>query len=150
MSHDNPFAIHYQSVYRERACDKRFPLLWRLESLAKGTHRRNGHASFEMGEIARILGISGVQVSNLIAEAKELDLLDNRSCSRCLVVPPHAVIGGGQTSEADELCGYCDGIRTGKKKLQDRPYAIKHVIPPRTADRRTRNSSARDKTPVGV
>jgi hypothetical protein len=134
----NFYNMQYQSVWRERAHDNRISLVWRLFSLAAGSHRRNGHATFKEDEIAEILGVSPQQVSNLIADAKRLGLIDARSKARCLVVPPHAIIGG--QGKANEPCGYCEGKRTGRKPsifhpqgLQDRRNADTAATTPSSA-----------------
>lgn len=122
------YAYHYQDPYRERAQDNRFDLQFRLFCLANGYHRRNGHATFERGQIASILGISATQVSNVIAKAKELGLIDDRSCSRCLIVPPHAINYG--PGDANEPCGYCEGKRSTRRKPRN---AAARPMGPRTA-----------------
>lgn len=99
MSVQNPFAMHRQAVWRERAADPALPTWIRLAALALGCHRRNGHANFRQGEIAEILGtpgnpLSASSVSNAIRLAKKAGWIAQESGARCLVVPPHAVQGG--------------------------------------------------------
>lgn len=103
MSLQNPYSMHYQSVWRERAASRAanpaMPAWIRVAALAFGCHRRNGHASFKTGEIAEILGTPGKplspsSVSNAIKLAKNAGWIDGQSTARCLVVPPHAVVGG--------------------------------------------------------
>lgn len=103
MSLQNPFALHYQSVWLERSATPALPDWMRLASLAFGKHKANGHANFGSGEIARLLGrqadgkvkpLSGPAVSNAIRRAKELGFIADQSHARCLVVPPHAVTHG--------------------------------------------------------
>lgn len=103
MSVQNPFGIHRQAVWRERAAVRAAnPSLdnWiRVAALAFGCHRRNGHAAFKTGEIAEILGTPGEPlspsaVSNAIKLAKNAGWIAEESTARCLVVPPHAVGGG--------------------------------------------------------
>jgi MarR family len=90
----NPWAAHYQSAWRERAGDTRLDLWLRVAALAFAHHKRNGHANFESGEIAKILGVSAQSVSRAIKKAKELGFIAGESNARCLVVPPWAVWGG--------------------------------------------------------
>lgn len=127
------YAYHYQDVWQERATDERIELVWRLAALAYGYHRRNGHATFEAGQIAAVLGISPSQVSNVLTKAKELGLIDQRSRSRCLVVPPHAINYG--PGDANEPCAYCEGKRATRRK--PRNAAVKtntNVTPERPAE----------------
>jgi hypothetical protein len=103
MSAQNPYAMHRQSVWKERAANRAanpvLPQWIRLAALAFGCHRRNGHANFVQGEIAEILGTPGKplspsSVSNAIKLAKKAGWIAQESNSRCLVMPPHAVEGG--------------------------------------------------------
>lgn len=103
MSIQNPFAMHRQAVWKERAANRAanptMPLWIRVASLAFGCHRANGHAAFKLGEIAELLGkpgepLSAQSVSNAIKLAKNSGWIAQESTSRCLVVPPHAVSGG--------------------------------------------------------
>ncbi|RFZ65618.1 hypothetical protein DE4576_03387 [Mycobacterium marinum] len=112
MSIQNPFSMHRQAVWKERAATRAanptLPLWIRVASLALGCHRANGHAAFQSGEIAEILGMPGLPlsasaVSNAIKAAKNAGWIDARSTSRCLVVPPHAVHGG--LGHANDRCG---------------------------------------------
>jgi hypothetical protein len=104
MSLQNPWAMHYQSVWMERTADLSSPDWLRLASLAFGRHRANGHAPFGSGEIGRLLAkpgpngeakpLSHSAVSNAIRRAKEKGYIAEESMARCLVVPAHAVTGG--------------------------------------------------------
>jgi hypothetical protein len=103
VSVQNPFAMHRQTIWMERAAnhaaDPTLPLWIRVASLAFGCHRRNGHAPFRSGEIAEILGTPGkplskTSVANAVRLAKRADWIAQESNARCLVVPPHAVTGG--------------------------------------------------------
>ena len=53
---ERPWARHYHEVWQERAGDDRLPAWLRVASLAFGSHLDNGHARFNRGEIALILG----------------------------------------------------------------------------------------------
>lgn len=110
MQH-NYFGMHYQAVWRERAASRAanpaMPLWIRVASLAFGCHRRNGHANFQPGEIAEILGtpgapLSAASVSNAIKLAKNAGWIADESNAKCLVVPPHAIVGG--PGEATARC----------------------------------------------
>jgi hypothetical protein len=105
MSRNNPWARHYQSVWLERSRDERLPLWFRVSALAFGRHRVNGHALFGRGEIAQALAsrqkrTSGTRtldkgsVQRAIRQAIAYGMLSDRSGTRCLVVPPHAISGG--------------------------------------------------------
>jgi hypothetical protein len=103
VSAQNPFSMHRQAVWRERAqtraANPEMPLWIRVASLAFGSHRANGHSPFKQGDIAEVLGtpgqpLSGPSVSNAIRLAKNAGWIAEESTVRCLVVPPHAVHGG--------------------------------------------------------
>jgi hypothetical protein len=99
MSNDNPYSMHRQKVWAERAADPNMMLWIRVAALAFGCHRANNHAPFKAGEIAQILGTPGhplraSSVSNAIKLAKQSTWIAEESTARCLVVPPHAVEGG--------------------------------------------------------
>jgi hypothetical protein len=115
VSVQNPFAMHRQVVWRERAASRAAnPSLddWiRVAALAFGCHRGNGHATFQVGEIGEILGTPGQPltpqaVSNAIRRAKNAGWIAEESTARCLVVPPHAVEGGlGHPNERCKIHG---------------------------------------------
>lgn len=105
MSRGNPFAMHFQLVWQERAGDRRLVLWLRVAALAYGMHRANGHACFGPGQIA--LSLTTVdpdtgevyqptrqQIYRAIGTAVDYGWLASTSSARCLVVPPHAVYGG--------------------------------------------------------
>jgi len=104
MNRQNPSGIHRQLVWLERCADSTLPDWIRLSMLAFGKRRRNGHAIFGPGEIGRLLAntgpsgdaepLSASAVSNAIKRAKDKGWIDLASCAQCLVVPPHAVVGG--------------------------------------------------------
>ena len=105
MSVRNPWAQHYQSIWHERAGDRRLPNWLRVASLAYGSHRANGHAQFKRGDVGLVLSTvdrdTGVvrpldkgSVQRAIRTAIEYGWLDESSGSRCLVVPHHAIVGG--------------------------------------------------------
>ncbi|SCF94614.1 hypothetical protein GA0115254_126650 [Streptomyces sp. Ncost-T10-10d] len=70
------------------------PLAYRVHFAALGWADRQGHAAFDPGRLARLLGKDGKPLSdqsmnNAIARAKKLDLVSPRSGAACLVLPPH-------------------------------------------------------------
>lgn len=70
------------------------PLAYRVHFAAIGWADRQGHAGFEPGRLATLLGKNGKPLSdqstrNAVARAKELDLVSPRSGAACLVLPPH-------------------------------------------------------------
>ena len=109
MSVQNPWAAHYQGVWTERGKDPALPSWLRVAALAFGRHKKNGHAQFAEGELAKLLAApdrdgvvkipSAQSVCNHVAKAKMLGFIAEGSNVRCLVVPPHAVIGGMGGSE---------------------------------------------------
>ena len=90
----NPWSKHRQAVWRERALDKAapYPMWMRVGMLALGSHRANGRALYDAGELAGWLDISDLR--NEIAKAKTFGWLDGESDAACLIVPSHAVEGG--------------------------------------------------------
>lgn len=105
MSIENPFAMHYQSVWLERVADRRFPAWARVAFLAFGSHKANGHARFKPGQVGLLLGavnpdtgevkpMDKHNVQRAIRVAIESGWLREGSSSLCLVVPAHAIRGG--------------------------------------------------------
>lgn len=97
MSVDNPFTKHRQKVWRDKALDKSTPLpQWlRVSYLAFASHKLNGHAVFQPGELGRILGIKDRNnLQREIRTAVKYGFLSPESCSECLVVLPHWIDGG--------------------------------------------------------
>ncbi|MCW2513577.1 MAG: hypothetical protein JWR11_2619 [Mycobacterium sp.] len=144
----NHYAYHYQSAWRERAHDTKAPnpLWFRIMCLAYGSHRRNGHASFGPGEIARQLGVESNRVSEAIAAAKARGLIDAKSNSRCLIVPAHAITHG--PGVPTEPCGYCEGKRNGRRKPQIRRQSPTRPLTPAVAERPVETSSASNVMPL--
>ena len=126
MSLDNPFAMHRQAFWEERAADKSLPLWVRVAALAFGCHRRNGHANFIDPPLKVLLGGPGEHggwdcvdessISRALAAAKKAGWLAEESNSRCLVVPRHAISGG--LGNEHELCSVHIGRRRAAKRKQ--------------------------------
>jgi hypothetical protein len=124
MSITNPFSMHRQAVWEERAADRSLPLWVRVAALAFGCHRRNGHANFIDHPLKVLLGEPGdhgewkcveeSSISRAIAAAKKAGWIAEESNSRCLVVPHHA-IEGGLGHEYDK-CSVHMGKRTNKAR----------------------------------
>ncbi|MGP4058499.1 hypothetical protein ACTWP6_27365 [Mycobacterium sp. 4D054] len=115
MSLDNPFAMHYQSVWEERAAQRDMPMWARVSFLAFARHKANGHAIFAKGQLALLLGrptedgfkpADKSNVQRAIRAAISNKWLDPESCSECLVVPSHAVQGG--LGSENEKCSVHD------------------------------------------
>jgi hypothetical protein len=104
VSRQNPFSLHRQGVWTERGRNPALPTWLRVAALAFGKHKKNGHAHFASGELAKLLakpGPDGVPklpsssgVANAIKRAKAYGFIAEESTARCLVVPAHAVEGG--------------------------------------------------------
>ncbi|WP_149448463.1 hypothetical protein [Mycolicibacterium sp. P9-22] len=104
VTYQNPFSMHRQKVWLERAADPKLPRWVRVSALAFARHKGNGHACFRVGEIATLLGspdpngnikpVAGSVVSDAIRAAKKKEWIAPQSHARCLVVPPHAIQGG--------------------------------------------------------
>jgi hypothetical protein len=149
----NTYDLQYQAVWRERAVDfdHASPLWYRVMCLAYGSHRRNGHATFAPGEIAKKLHASSdSRVSDAIAEAKSRGLIDARSTSRCLIVPPHAIILG--PGDANEPCAYCEGKRVGRRAHcpQIRSRASRRPIPQSAPERQPQSQSDTNAVPFST
>jgi hypothetical protein len=126
VSVQNPFTMHYQSVWEERHADTTFPLWARVSFLAFARHRANGHAIFKRGALALLMGKptsggfkpedrSNIQRAIRLAVAK--GWLDPVSCSECLVVPSHAITGGlGSCKEHCSVHDHKAELRTRRKK----------------------------------
>ena len=95
----NKWAMHFQSVWAERAANRLYPLWQRVAFLAYARHKANGHSTFQRGELSRLLGdgLKRVDTNNLqraIRTAVNKGWLDRSSGAECLVVPRHAIRGG--------------------------------------------------------
>lgn len=90
----NPAVFLNQAWSREVAVAGSMYQWHQVWFLALSRVRKNGHANFEVGEIARLLGMSPSTVSHKISEAVGHGWLDPTSGARCLVVPAHAIRGG--------------------------------------------------------
>lgn len=119
----NPWASHYQHGYMAKALDRRWrsPLWLRVAYLAYARHEANGHANFEPGEIASILGCKDPSnLSHAISNAVKLDYLDMESCAACLVVPPYLVFGLGNPQSPCE----CHAQKLLNRKKSTNPNRI--------------------------
>ncbi|MEV7476535.1 hypothetical protein [Streptomyces halstedii] len=94
FGHDRPWGGVSQHEYRRMAQDHGHPLAYRVHFAAIGWADRHGHAAFEPGRLAALLGKDGKRLSdqsarNAVARAKDLHLISPRSGAACLVLPPH-------------------------------------------------------------
>ncbi|MGW1225909.1 hypothetical protein [Streptomyces sp. NPDC002530] len=94
FGHDRPWGGVSRREYRRMAQNHGHPLSYRVHFAAIGWADRQGHAAFEPGRLAALLGKEGKRVSdqgtrNAVARAKELHLVSPRSGAACLVLPPH-------------------------------------------------------------
>lgn len=111
MSRQNPWSGHYQSVWHERAGDVRLPYWLRVAALAYGSHKANGHATFNPGDVALVLGtpeasMSRMNVKRAIDKAIEYGWLRAGSTSLCLMVPSYAItLGLGNPRSACRVHG---------------------------------------------
>ncbi|WP_162259384.1 hypothetical protein [Phycicoccus sp. Soil803] len=105
MSLRQPYAMHRQQVWKERAGSPVLPAWVRVAALAYGGHGLNGHADFSPGEIASVLGMdrktgevatpmARQNVHRAIRTAIDYGWLAEGSSATCLVVPSHAIWGG--------------------------------------------------------
>ncbi len=100
----SPWTRHYQSAWENRSANPDVPLWARVTALAYGRHEANGHANFGRGQLAWILGTppkdggefkrrDRATLRNAIAVAVKHGWLAEGSCSECLVVPAHDIVG---------------------------------------------------------
>jgi hypothetical protein len=67
----------------------------RIGMLALGSHRKDGYAKFDKGELQQLLDVKNEQqLSNELKKAKQHGWIGNESNATCLVVPAYAVMGG--------------------------------------------------------
>jgi hypothetical protein len=59
MSVEPGWARHYQNVWEARGPTRTVPLWARIAFLAFGHHKRNGHANFQRGQLALLMGRPG-------------------------------------------------------------------------------------------
>ena len=115
ISGPRTWSAHYQDVWLERTHNRDLPAWLRVAFLAYGSHRANGHAPFEQGDVGLVLGsvdrVTGeirpadkANVQRAIRNAVKAGWLAEGSSARCLVVPGHAV-EGGLGGAPDEPCG---------------------------------------------
>jgi hypothetical protein len=87
-----PWGAISQPECQRRAKDSRLPLRERVQFAALGCANRIGHAEFSMGQLVRFLADehgkapSRQAVSNTIKRLRDVGLLAQESCARCLVV----------------------------------------------------------------
>jgi hypothetical protein len=100
FGHNRPWGGVSQHEYRRMAQHPGHPLAYRVHFAAIGWADRQGHAAFEPGRLAVLLGKEGKEgkegkplsdqsTRNAVARAKELDLVSSRSGAACLVLPSH-------------------------------------------------------------
>ncbi|MEU3283175.1 hypothetical protein [Streptomyces antibioticus] len=94
FGHDRPWGGVSQHEYRRMAQHPGHPLAYRVHFAAIGWADRQGHAGFDPGRLAALLGKEGKPLSdqstrNAVARAKDLDLVSPRSGAACLVLPSH-------------------------------------------------------------
>lgn len=105
MSAFRTWSRQYQDVWLERTADRSLPAWLRVAFLAYGSHRANGHAPFEDGDVGLMLGsvdrttgeirpADKANVQRAIRNAVKAGWLAEGSSSRCLIVPGHAIEGG--------------------------------------------------------
>ena len=94
FGHDRPWGGVSQHEYRRMAQHPGHPLAYRGHFAAIGWADRHGHAAFEPGRLATLLGRDGNRLSdqstrNAVTRAKDLHLVSPRSGAACLVLPSH-------------------------------------------------------------
>ncbi len=100
-----PWARHYQDAWHDRSGDRRLPRRLRVVALAYGVHDNDGHARFDRGQVALVLGtvdqetgevitLNRQRVHEAVQQAVDLGFLGDGSNARCLIVPAHDVKKG--------------------------------------------------------
>jgi hypothetical protein len=100
----NPWTRHYQIGWENRSANPALPLWARVVALAYGRHEANGHANFGRGQLSWIMGTPPKDggehkrrdrktLRDAIATAVKYGWLAEGSCSECLVVPGHDIVG---------------------------------------------------------
>lgn len=100
----NPWTKHYQSAWENRAANHKLPMWARVVAYAYGRHEANGHAVFQRGDLAWLLGkppqdgepskkAHPTTVRDAIATAVKYGWLAEDSCAECLIVPSHGIEG---------------------------------------------------------
>jgi hypothetical protein len=59
VSRQNPFSQHRQGVWAERGKNPALPTWLRVAAVVFGKHKKNGHAHFAPGELAKLLAKPG-------------------------------------------------------------------------------------------
>jgi hypothetical protein len=85
------------------ASDTDRPLWDRLTMLVYGSARRNGHANFNAGELAKFFRVPPPRISEALRKAKEKGLIGQDSETKCVTVPSHIATGGDGSKY--EVCG---------------------------------------------
>ncbi|MEU0169466.1 hypothetical protein ABZ214_29105 [Streptomyces iakyrus] len=91
---DRPWGGVSQREFQRKAQEPWHPLAYRVLFAALGWADRQGHAAFDPGKLAALLGKDGKPLSdqstnNAISRAKKWDLVSPRSGAACLVLPPY-------------------------------------------------------------
>lgn len=128
MKQPRQYSMHFQDVWRERTANSNLPNWLRVAFLAYGSHQANGHATFDRGDIAAMLGggvdeVTGEirlaprqRVSEAIRAAIREAYLAEGSNSRCLIVPGHAI-----EKHNGNVNARCDRHATPKARTAGRP-----------------------------
>ncbi|MGW3731350.1 hypothetical protein [Streptomyces sp. NPDC000851] len=91
---DRPWGGVSQREFQRKAQEHWHPLAYRVLFAALGWADRQGHAAFDPGRLAALLGKDGKPLSdqstnNAISRAKKCDLVSPRSGAACLVLPSY-------------------------------------------------------------
>lgn len=84
----NTWAMHYQSVWEERAADPAYPLWCRVAWLAYARHKANGNANFQRGQIGRYSAVSVKTDSNRWTRTTYSARSDRPKRLACLIFRP--------------------------------------------------------------
>jgi hypothetical protein len=115
-SRRGPWSKHFREFWERQASNPKIPMPVRVFSLAYARHGANGHTPLGPGELARILSkpptvdrpikpCDRTTLYRAIEAAKRSGYLDDRSSSRCLIVPQGQIqFGVGEAYAPCEVC----------------------------------------------
>jgi hypothetical protein len=129
---ESPFLLSTQIGWEPQIANSDLPLWMRVFAVAMARSEPNLHAPFESGELAELLGkrlpdgstkpVERRDLHKCVKRAVALDLLDETSSVRCLVLPASRT--ACRRSGYKKPCAY----HTGQASKIKKPIAIKRTI----------------------
>lgn len=87
MTVDAPWVKASQAGWEQRASELRQPLWLKMACMAYARVGANGHAGFDRGELAELMGKGRQDIHRAIRTAVEYGWLEDGSCTECLIPP---------------------------------------------------------------